>query len=80
VTLVLKKEHPEEAERLLREYAKKAPMRSGYPRSAVPHVWLARLFEDQNRTGDAAEEIRSALKLDPKNKMAQEALKRLNKN
>jgi tetratricopeptide (TPR) repeat protein len=80
VALVLKKEHPEEAERLLREYAKKAPMRSGYPRSAVPHVWLARLFEDQNRTGDAAEEIRSALKLDPKNKMAQEALKRLNKN
>jgi tetratricopeptide (TPR) repeat protein len=80
VALVLKKEHPEEAERLLKEYAKKAPMRSGYPRPAAPHVWLARLFEDQNRIDDAAKEIQSALKLDPKNKMAQEALKRLNKD
>lgn len=80
VALVLKKEHPREAERLLREYAKKALMRSGYPRPAVPHVWLARLFEDQNRIEDASEEIQSALKLDPKNKMAQETLKRLNKD
>jgi tetratricopeptide (TPR) repeat protein len=80
VALVLRKEHPEEAERLLREYLKKAPMRSGYPRPAVPHVWLALLFEDQKRMDDAAKEIESALKLDPKNKMAQEALKRLNKD
>jgi tetratricopeptide (TPR) repeat protein len=80
VALVLKKEHPREAERLLREYAKKALMRSGCPRPAVPHVWLARLFEDQNRIDDASEEIQSALKLDPKNKMAQETLKRLNKD
>jgi tetratricopeptide (TPR) repeat protein len=80
VALVLRREHPEEAERLLREYAKKAPMRSGYPRPAVPHVWLARLFEDQKRMDDAAKEIEGALKLDPKNKMAQEALKRLNKD
>jgi tetratricopeptide (TPR) repeat protein len=80
VALVLRKEHPEEAERLLREYLKKAPMRSGYPRPAVPHVWLALLFENQKRMDDAAKEIESALKLDPKNKMAQEALKRLNKD
>jgi tetratricopeptide (TPR) repeat protein len=80
VALVLKKEHPREAERLLRGYAKKALMRSGYPRPAVPHVWLGRLFEDQNRIDDASEEIQSALGLDPKNKMAQEALKRLNRN
>jgi tetratricopeptide (TPR) repeat protein len=80
VALVLRKEHPEEAERLLREYANKAPMRSGYPRPAAPHVWLARLFEDQKRMDDAAKEIESALKLDAKNKMAQEALKRLNKD
>src|SRR6266850_1715053 len=47
VALVLKKENPEEAERLLREYAKKAPTRSGYPRPAAAHAWLGRLFEDQ---------------------------------
>jgi len=79
VALVLKKENSEEADRLLREYAKKAPMRSGYPRPAVAHVWLGRLFENQNRIEDAAKEFEAALKLDPKNKMAQEALKRLKK-
>jgi tetratricopeptide (TPR) repeat protein len=79
VALVLKKENPGEAERLLREYAKNAPVRSGYPRPAATHAWLGRLFEDQNRMEDAAKEFESALKLDPKNKMAQEALKRLRK-
>lgn len=79
VALVLKKENPEEAERLLREYAKKAPMRSGYPRPAAAHAWLGRLFEDQNKMEEAVKEFESALKLDPKNKMAHEALKRLKK-
>ena len=79
VALVLKKENPEEAERLLWEYAKKAPMRSGYPRPAVAHAWLGRLFEDQNKLEEAVKEFESALKLDPKNKMAHEALKRLKK-
>jgi tetratricopeptide (TPR) repeat protein len=79
VALVLKKEDPEEAERLLREYAKKAPTRSGYPRPAAAHAWLGRLFEDQSHMEDAVKEFEGALKLDPKNKMAQEALKRLKK-
>jgi len=79
VALVLEKKNPEEAERLLDDYAKKAPMRSGYPRPAAAHAWLGRLFEDQNRIEDAAKELETALKLDPKNKMAQETLKRLKK-
>jgi len=80
VALVLKKENPEEAERLLKGYAERAPTRSGYPRPATAHAWLGRLFEDQNKMEEAAQEFGSALKLDPKNKMAQEALKRLRKN
>ncbi len=80
VALVLKKENSEEAERLLREYAKKAPMRSGYPRAAAAHAWLGRHFEDQGRIEDAAKEFESALMLDPRNKMAQEALRRLKKD
>ena len=79
VALVLKKENPEEAERLLEEYAKKAPMRSGYPWPAAAHACLGRLFEDQSRMEDAMKEYERALKLDPKNKMAQEGLKRLKK-
>jgi len=79
VALVLKKENTEAAERLLREYASRAPTRTGYPRPAAAHAWLGRLFEDQNRMEDAAKEFESALKLDPRNKMVQEALKRLKK-
>lgn len=80
VALVLKKENPGEAERLLREYLKTAPMRSGYPRPAAAHAWLGRLFEEQNKMEEAANEFESALKLDPRNKMAQEAMKRLKKS
>jgi tetratricopeptide (TPR) repeat protein len=80
VALVLKKENPKEAERLLEEYARIGPMRSGYPRPAAAHVWLGRLFEEQNRMEEAMKEFENALKLDPKNKMAQEALKRLKKS
>jgi len=79
VALILKKENPEEADRLLREYAKKAPMRSGYPRPAAAHAWLGRLFEDRNKMEEAVKEFERALKLDSKNKMAHEALKRLKK-
>jgi TolA-binding protein len=55
-------------------------MRTGYPRPAAAHAWLGRLFEEQNKMEEATNEFESALKLDPKNKMAQEALKRLNKS
>jgi tetratricopeptide (TPR) repeat protein len=79
VALVLKKENSEEAGRLLREYAKKAPLRTGYPRPAAAHAWLGRLYEEQNKREEAAKEFESAVKLDPNNKMAQEALKRLRK-
>jgi tetratricopeptide (TPR) repeat protein len=79
VALVLKKENPAEAEHLLREYAQKAPTRSGYPRPAAAHVWLGQLLENENKPEDAGKEYETALKLDPKNKMAQEALKRLKK-
>ena len=79
VALVLKKANPEEAERLLREYARKAPVRTGYPRPAAAHAWLGRLFEEQNKMEEAEKEFETARKLDPKNKMAQEALKRLKK-
>jgi hypothetical protein len=79
VALVLKRENPTEAEHLLLEYAQKAPMRMGYPRPAAAHAWLGQLFESENRPEDAVREYETALKLDSKNKMAQEALKRLKK-
>jgi tetratricopeptide (TPR) repeat protein len=79
VALILQKEQLDEAGRLLGEYLRTAPTRTGYPRPASAHVWLGRLFENQNRIEEAAKEYEAALKLDPKNKVAQEALKRLKK-
>src|SRR5882762_5492620 len=79
VALALKKENPAEAERLLRKYTQKAPTRTGYPRPAAAHAWLGQFFENENKPEDAVKEYETALKLDPKNKMAQEALKQLKK-
>jgi tetratricopeptide (TPR) repeat protein len=78
--LILKKERQDEAERLLDEYLKTAPTRTAYPRPAVAHYWLGRLYEQQGKRDDATEEYEASLKLDPKNKQAQEQLKRIQKN
>lgn len=80
VGLVLKIEKPEEAERLLQEYEKKAPKRNAYPSPAWVHAWLGRLYENKGDLAQARMEFESALQLDPKNKMAQEELKKLKKN
>jgi tetratricopeptide (TPR) repeat protein len=79
VGLVLKGEKLEEAERLLKEYAKTAPKRNGYPNLAAAHAWLGRLYESKNDIENARKEFENALQLDPKNKMAQEGLKRIKK-
>ena len=80
VGLVLKQEKPEDAERLLMEYARVAPKRNAYPTPATAHVWLGRLYESLNRKTDAVQEFETALRLDPKNRMAQEAFKRTKKD
>src|SRR5215471_9653703 len=79
VGLVLHEEKPEEAENLLREYAKRAPKRTGFPSTAAAHAWLGRLYESKNDLASAKEEFENALRLDPKNKIAQEELRKLKK-
>jgi tetratricopeptide (TPR) repeat protein len=77
--LILQKQKPDEAEALLREYLNTAPRRTGYPRPALAHDWLGRLFENQNNRDAAAREYAASLHVDPKDKTAQEALRRLGK-
>ena len=77
--LILQKLQPDEAEALLREYLNTAPRRTGYPRPALAHDWLGRLFENQNDRDAAAREYATSLHADPKDKTAQEALRRLGK-
>jgi tetratricopeptide (TPR) repeat protein len=79
VALILKKERVAEAEHLLREYLKRAPNRTAYPRPWEAHDWLGKLYEGQPNAPAAVAEYQAALKLDPKDKSAREALKRLSK-
>jgi tetratricopeptide (TPR) repeat protein len=79
VAFIVKNQHLDDAERLLREYISQAPTRSGFPRLWDAHNWLGHLLENQGKTQPAVDEYRAALKLDPKNRVARESLKRLNK-
>ena len=78
--LILKNEKPEQAEELLREYLRRAPKRNGFPRYAVAHEWLGRELENKGDREAAEKEYQAALLLDPKDKNAREALKRLGKS
>jgi len=78
--LILKKEKPEEADRLLRGYLKTAPVRTSYPHPAAVHEWLGKLAETKNDRDAARREYETSLQLDPKNKSVQDALKRLGKS
>jgi len=80
VSLILKKENSDQAETLLREYLKTAPVRNGYPRPREAHEWLGRNFENENKPAAAITEYEAALKLDPKSRTASDALKRLKKS
>jgi tetratricopeptide (TPR) repeat protein len=77
LALVLANDRSAEAERLLRDYLKRAPLRNDFPRPWVAHEWLGRLYEGQGKTQAAIDEYEAALRLDPKSKNAREALKKL---
>jgi tetratricopeptide (TPR) repeat protein len=79
VSLIIKNERPDDSEPLLREYLKRAPLRSGFPSPWRVHEWMGRLYENQQNSQAAIQEYEAALKLEPKNKNVREALKRLKK-
>src|SRR5262249_37657401 len=78
VALVLANGSPAEAEQLLRRYLATAPRRSDFPSHADAHQWLGRLNERLGNAKAAADEYRAALALDPEQKAARDALRRLN--
>jgi len=80
VILVLQKQKPVESAKLLREYIARAPKRNSYPSKAMAHYWLGRLQENQNDAASAKKEYQEALNLEPKNRFANEALKRLQRD
>ena len=79
VSLILKNEKPEAAEKLLREYLQKAPKRAEYPRYSAAHEWLGRMYENKGDKKSAEKEYQAAQQLDPKDKSVRESLKRVEK-
>ena len=66
-----------DAERNLRDYLRLSSARSDYPSPPSAHYWIGRMYEAQKNSSAARTEYESALKLNPKYKNAQEALKKL---
>jgi len=80
VAAILRGEALPEAENAIRGYIRNAPRRNTYPSPAMGHFWLGRLRERQNDLQQATNEYETALKLEPKNRYASEALKRVKKH
>ena len=77
---ILKGEKQKEAESILRDYLQAASPRSDYPSLASAHYWIGKSYESEKNVSGARAEYQAALKLNPKSKNAQEALKRLGSN
>jgi len=77
VGCILKGEKYADAEKLLHEYLAAGPFRSSYPNPWDVHYWLGRSQAAQKNTAGARSEYQEALKLNPKYKKAQDALKQL---
>jgi tetratricopeptide (TPR) repeat protein len=77
VANTLQKEKPAESTKLFREYIARTPKRNNYPSKAMAHYWIGRIQENQNDAASAKKEYQEALNLEPKNRFANEALKRL---
>lgn len=80
VVLILRKQTPAEATKLIRDYMAKAPKRNNYPSKAMAHYWLGQIQENQNNTASAKREYQEALSLEPRNRFAKEALGRLQRD
>lgn len=74
---ILRGEGHAETVNLLNEYLQEAPLRSTFPSPASAHYWLGRLYQTQNDVSKAKGEYQQALKLDPKFKKADDALKQM---
>jgi tetratricopeptide (TPR) repeat protein len=77
VANTLQKKDPADSTKWLREYLANAPKRNNYPSKGMAHYWLGRIEENQEKTASAKREYQEALNVEPKNRFANEALKRL---
>jgi tetratricopeptide (TPR) repeat protein len=76
---VIAGDHPDEAEALLKAYLAKQPppQREDHASLSMTHTWLGRLYEKLGRRPAAIAEYHIAIKLNPHEKAAHEALARI---
>lgn len=67
----------ENAEQELKSYLASTPERSDWPSHASARDWLGRLYQQQGKSVEAAEQYRAALQLDPQNQDARARLQQL---
>ena len=65
---------PEAAENSLKSYLAETHERSDWPSHASAHEWLGKLYEQEDRLSEAADQYRAALQIDPGLKEARERL------
>ncbi|HEV2169535.1 MAG TPA: tetratricopeptide repeat protein [Candidatus Acidoferrales bacterium] len=68
------------AEQDLKSYLATTPERSDWPSHSAARYWLGRLYEQQGKKMDAAEQYRASLQLDPGRKDAKKRLEQLEKS
>jgi tetratricopeptide (TPR) repeat protein len=79
IFLVMKGKDPTEAESLLKAYLATVPDNADLPSHSTAREWLGKLFENQGKFSEASSQYRDSLSLDPHNKSAEDALKRVEK-
>jgi tetratricopeptide (TPR) repeat protein len=77
--LVIAKRDQTNAERYLRAYLDAAPQNSELPSRASAREFLGRLYEQENKLDNAAQEYQDALAIDPHNRSLHDDLKRVQK-
>ncbi|HXN26379.1 MAG TPA: tetratricopeptide repeat protein [Candidatus Acidoferrales bacterium] len=79
-SLTLANSNLADAEKYLKAYLASTSDRSDWPSHSAARGWLGRVYEAQGKRGEAAEQYRAALQLDPNDKDAKTRLDRLAKS
>jgi len=77
---ILANNQPASAEPLLKSYLATTPDRSDWPSHASARYWLGRVYEQEGKRQEAAEQYRAAIQLDSTYKDARTRLQALEKN
>ncbi len=80
VERILANDQISSAEPLLKSYLANTPDRTDWPTHASARYWLGRVYEQEGKRQEAAEQYRAALQLDPHYKEATTRLQTLEKN